>query len=185
MNRMRTRCGGLCGAAVLLILLVTPALAGDTKEIENQVDAALKRFESEVGGGARLLQGAEGVLVFPALHRAGFGIGGEYGEGALRVQGKTVDYYNTLAASMGYELGTQAKTFILVFQQEKALKRFRANGGWKAGVDGSVVAVIANGGGALDPDTAGHPIVGFILDQKGRMHAPDLDGSRFTRLDKS
>ncbi len=184
MNSLSPRWIRLCGiGAVVAWILASPVYAGTAQEIETKVDAALKRVQDEVNGADRFLQGAQGVLVFPALHTAGFGIGGEYGEGALRVDGKTVDYYNTLAASMGFQLKTQAKTLVLVFTEKQALNRFRANSGWKAGVDGSVVAV--NGDDPLDPHNPGHPIVGFILDQQGKVHARDLDGSRFTRLDKS
>ena len=57
------------------------------------------------------------MLVFPKVYKAGIGIGGEYGEGALRVGGKTVDYYSTAAASIGFQLGAQAKSIIVLFTE--------------------------------------------------------------------
>ena len=59
---------------------------------------------------------------FPSVIKAGIGIGGEYGEGALRIGGKTVDYYNTAAASIGFQLGAQSKRVIIVFMENEALK---------------------------------------------------------------
>ena len=79
--------------------------------------------------------------MFPNVYKAGFGIGGEYGEGALRIGGKTVDYYSTVAGSFGFQLGAQKKTLILVFMQKGVLNSFRESDGWKAGVDGSVARI--------------------------------------------
>ena len=79
--------------------------ADTAKEIEIRVAAALQRFVEEVDAGQAFLDASKGVLIFPSVLKAGFGIGGEYGEGALQVNGKTVDYYNTAAASIGFQIG--------------------------------------------------------------------------------
>ena len=95
-----------------IILLHGPVLyAASAAEIDIKVDAAVERFKSEVQGGAAFLKKAKGVLVFPEVMKAGFGIGGEYGEGALRINGKTVDYYSTASASIGFQLGAQLKPY--------------------------------------------------------------------------
>jgi len=122
--------------------------------------------------------------VFPKVIKAGFGWGGEYGEGAMRIGGKTVDYYNTMAGSFGLQIGAQAKTVMLVFLDEDALKRFRISEGWKAGVDGSVAVVAVGAGTSLDSTKLNAPIVGFILDQKGLMYNLTLEGSKFTKINK-
>lgn len=120
-----------------LALAPTAAYAASAKEIDIRADDTLKRFKSEVGGGTEFLALAKGVLVFPKVVKAGFGIGAEYGEGALRVGGKTVDYYSTAAASIGLQLGAQSKSIVLVFMQQSALDSFRSSKGWEVGVDGS------------------------------------------------
>ncbi len=94
--------------------------AKSAKEIDIGVDSALEQFERDVAGGKAFLKNAKGVLVFPSVIKAGFGIGGEYGEGALRIGGKTVDYYSTLAGSIGFQIGAQSKKVLLVFLQENA-----------------------------------------------------------------
>jgi len=160
------------------------AVAATAKEIDVSVDVALEKFESEVGGAKQLLASAKGLLVFPKVIKAGFGWGGEYGEGAMRIAGKTVDYYNTLAGSFGFQIGAQAKTIMLVFLDENALKRFRMSEGWKAGVDGSVAVVAVGAGTSLDTAKLNEPIVGFIIDQKGLMFNLTLEGSKFTKIDK-
>lgn len=160
------------------------AVAATAKEIDVSVDVRLEKFEKDVDGAKKFLANAKGLLVFPSVIKAGVGIGGEYGEGALRIGGKTVDYYNTAAASFGLQFGAQAKTILLVFLDEEALTRFRKSKGWKVGVDGSVAVVVIGAGTSLDSSKLNQPIVGFVLDQKGLMYNLTLEGSKFTKLDK-
>ncbi len=160
------------------------AVAATAKEIDVSVDVTLEKFEKEVGGAKQFLAGAKGLLVFPTVIKAGVGFGGEYGEGALRIDGKTVDYYNTMAASFGLQFGAQAKTIVLVFLDEDALTRFRKSEGWKVGVDGSVAVVAIGAGTSLDSSKLNEPIVGFVLDQKGLMYNLTLEGSKFTKINK-
>ena len=109
-------------------------------------------------------------------------MGGEYGEGALRMGGKTVDYYNTAAASIGFQLGAQSKRVIIVFMENEALKKFRASQGWEAGVDGSVALVEMGTGGSIDTNNIKDPIIGFVFDNKGLMHNLTLEGSKYTKI---
>ena len=85
---------------ISIFLIPSNTLAASAKEINIKVDATLKRFKKEVLGGDEFLKKSEGVLVFPRVIKAGIGIGGEYGEGALRISGKTVEYYSTAPASI-------------------------------------------------------------------------------------
>ncbi|MDX1514259.1 MAG: YSC84-related protein [Gammaproteobacteria bacterium] len=174
------------GALLLpaLLALSPNAAAASAKEIDIEVDAALEQFKKEVGGAEKFLAAADGVLVFPSVVKAGIGIGGEYGEGALRIGGKTVEYYSTAAASIGFQLGAQSKTVMLVFLDAKALEKFRASNGWKAGVDGSVAIIKLGAGGAIDTENIKDPIVGFVFSNKGLMYNLTLEGSKFTKLDK-
>jgi lipid-binding SYLF domain-containing protein len=163
---------------------VDSAVAETAREIDVSVDVALENFEKDVGGAKQFLAGAKGLLVFPKVIKAGFGFGGEYGEGALRVGGKTVDYYNTMAGSFGLQFGAQAKTIVLVFLDENALTRFRMSEGWKVGVDGSVAVLAVGAGTSLDSTKLNNPIVGFVLDQKGLMYNLTLEGSKFSKINK-
>ncbi len=186
---LRSRLTGYWGFAIGLAMLfgcwgTDRADAATAKEIDVSVDVAMEKFEKEVSGSAQFLASAKGVLVFPRVLKAGFGFGGEYGEGALRLNGKTVDYYNTISASFGFQFGAQAKTIVLVFLEEEALKKFRASEGWKVGVDGSVAVLVVGAGTALDSTKFNNPIVGFVFDQKGLMYNLTLEGSKFTKLSK-
>jgi len=181
------------GSALLVILLLVfcvlidfsipeKPLAASAEEINIGVDATLKRFRKEVTGGSEFLKKAEGVLVFPSVIKAGFGIGGEYGDGALRIGGKTVEYYNTAAASIGFQLGAQSKSIVLVFLTKKSLSDFRKSDGWKAGVDGSVAVVKWGVGEDINSIDIKDPIVGFVFSNKGLMYNLTIEGSKFTKI---
>lgn len=175
---------------LVLVLLASvmapagPAVARSAAEIDIGVQETLKTFRSKVKGGSKFLGRASGVLVFPAVYKAGIGIGGEYGEGALLVGGKTVNYYSTAAASIGFQLGAQQKSIVIVFMTSGALADFRKSDGWKAGVDGSVALIEWGVGEDINTVDIKDPVVGFVFSNKGLMYNLTLEGSKFTRLDK-
>lgn len=164
--------------------LADQAGAATAREIDVSVDVALEEFQKQVGGGKEFLESSKGVLVLPKVLKAGVGFGGEYGEGALRIAGKTEDYYNIASASFGFQFGGQVKTILLVFMEDEALYKFRTSDGWKAGVDGSVALVTLGAGGSIDTTKIKEPIVGFVFGQKGLMYNLTLEGSKFTKLNK-
>lgn len=173
----------LAALFALLALAWAPyAAAATAEEIDAEADRAMALLRSNVTGAESLLRDAHGVLIMPAVIKAGIGIGGEYGEGVLRIDGKAADYYSIASASIGLQLGAQKKDIILLFMQEAALKRFRASTGWKAGVDGSVALVEVGTGGAIDTVKLNQPILGFVVGQKGLMANLTLEGSKFTKL---
>ena len=171
-------------ALMLLLTAAHRSEAASAYEIDVDVTAALKRFYNEVGGARDLVEHSAGVLVFPSVVKAGIGVGGEFGEGALRRNGRTEGYYNTISASFGFQLGVQARTVIIVFMTEEALDSFRRKDGWKVGVDGSVTIVTVGVGGAIDTNNIKKPVLGFILDQKGLMYNLTLEGSKISRINK-
>jgi lipid-binding SYLF domain-containing protein len=164
--------------------LAGPASAASAKEIDAGADDAIEKFEKEVKGGKTFLGSSKGILIFPRVLKGGAGFGGEYGEGALRIGGKTADYYNLFQGSFGLQLGGEIKTVYLIFLDEGALKRFREGEGWKAGVDGSVSLVTLGAGGTIDTNNMKDPIVAFVLGQKGLMYNLSFEGTKFTRLNK-
>ncbi len=170
--------------ALLCLLLVTPAGAASRQEIDAKATEALQRFYQHSSAGQELASRAAGVLIFPEVYKAGVGIGGEYGEGVLRVSGATVDYYSTAAASIGFQLGAQIKSQIILFMTAGALERFRRSEGWEAGVDGSVAIADMGVGGTIDSNTLQSPIIGFIFSNKGLMYNLTLEGTKFTRMAK-
>ena len=97
------------------------ASGASAREIDAGADDAIEKFEQEVKGGKGFIESSKGILVFPRVLKGGAGFGGEYGEGALRIKGKTVDYYSMLQGSFGFQLGGEIKTVYLVFLDEGAL----------------------------------------------------------------
>jgi Uncharacterized conserved protein len=169
---------------VMGFLPVHTSFAATAKEIDISVDVALDRFGREVNGAQEFLKAAKGVLVIPNVVQAGFIVGGEYGEGALRIDGKTVDYYNIVAASFGLQIGAQRKDIILLFIDEAALKKFRTSDNWQAGVDGTVTVVNVGAEGSVDTTKINQPIVGFVFGQKGIMAGATIEGAKITKLKK-
>ena len=161
---------------------MTDQTTKEGKAIDISVDMTLEQFNKDIKGGDEFLKSAKGVLVFPSVIKAGVGVGGEYGEGALRIGGKTADYYNTAAASIGFQLGIQSKRIIIVFMQDDALKKFRESKGWEAGVDGSVALIELGAGGTIDTTTIKDPIIGFVFGNKGLMFNLTLEGSKYTKI---
>jgi lipid-binding SYLF domain-containing protein len=158
------------------------ARATSAQEIDSLADASLEKFYARVASGKSFVKEAEGVLVFPSVVKAGFGIGGEYGEGALRIDGKTVEYYNTAAGSFGFQIGIQSKAVILVFLKKDALKKFRVSSGWEVGVDGSVALIKIGVGGSIDTTNIKDPIAAFVMTNRGLMYNLTLEGSKFTKI---
>jgi lipid-binding SYLF domain-containing protein len=174
----------LISACLMFLLLPSILKAADAKELDLSTDAVLENFRKTITGAPELLAASKGVLVFPKVYRAGFWLGGEYGEGALRISGKTSDYYSMASGSLGFQFGAQAKTVVLIFLQDIALKSFREGPGWEAGVDGSITLVDTGVGQSIGSTTYQQPIIGFILDQKGLMVNLSLEGTKFTKITK-
>jgi lipid-binding SYLF domain-containing protein len=176
--------------ALCLVLIATTvsvaaperSKAASAAEIDADVRATADKFALQVRGARELAAKAEGVLVFPSVVKAGFGFGGEYGEGALLVRGRPNTYYNIVSASFGFQIGVQSRSIIIMFMSRDALDQFDRTAGWKVGVDGSVVLVTLGADGSIDTNNLTSPVIGFVLDQKGLMYNLTLEGSKITRI---
>ncbi len=162
--------------------MAAPAEAASISKIDRRVTNALAEFRDQIGGADAVLSRAVGVLVFPSIKKAGFGVGGEYGQGALRVGGSNVAYYSSAAASIGFQLGAQERRQIIVFLDQGALDKFRASQGWEIGVDASVTVITLGAGAQIDTKELNQPIVAFIFDGKGLMYNLALEGSKISRI---
>jgi lipid-binding SYLF domain-containing protein len=179
---MRIRCFLFLALGVLS--LAAPAYAKTAAEINAGVDDALTRFQREVVGSGDVLKRAKGVLIFPSVMKGGFVLGAEYGEGALRIDGKTVEYYNVIGGSWGFQLGFQVKTVYLFFLDDLTLNKFRASSGWQAGIDGSVALIKVGADASIDTTKTDEPIVAYVLGQKGLMYNLNLEGAKFNKVIK-
>ncbi len=175
---------------LIVYLTITTSLATESvsaataAEIDASTDAALENFYSKVHDGKNLIDNAKGVLIFPNVYKAGFVLGAEYGEGALRVKGATVDYYSTTSGSFGWQLGAQKKSLIMLFMDDNALSKLRTSSNWKAGVDASVTVIAIGADGSIDTQKLNKPIIAFVIGQKGLMYNLTLEGTKLNKLNK-
>jgi lipid-binding SYLF domain-containing protein len=169
-------------ALIMGMISVTTSSAKTAQEINSEVNAAMELFLQHIKGGKQFLNTAKGVVIIPNIVKVGVGVGGEYGEGALRIGGKTVDYYSIAAGSVGLQLGAQKKNLILVFKQDGALNNFRKSSGWKVGADGSVAFTDVGAGTSIDTVNIKDPIVAFMFGQRGLMANATIEGAKFTKL---
>jgi lipid-binding SYLF domain-containing protein len=181
---MKLKTLGLIGILATTLLSVT-ATADSGWKIDEDANEALQVFKEDIDGSEVFLTQAAGYLIFPRVIKVGIFIGGESGEGALRVGGTTVDYYRTSSGSIGFQFGAQAKSIVIAFMTKEALDKFRNASGWKVGVDGSVALIDIGAGKSIDTGNIKDPVVGFIFGSKGLMYNLTLEGSKFSKLDKS
>jgi len=180
----------LLGVALFWVLLFGFFFLGcahgkSGREIDASVDVALERFYKQVDGAQQFAKNAKGLLVLPNVKKAALIVGGEYGQGALRINGETVAYYNIVSGSFGLQIGAEGKDIIIAFMTEEALTAFRASQGWEAGVDGNIALINVGAGGRVDTTTTRDPIVGFVFDVKGLIADVSLKGAKITKLDKA
>jgi lipid-binding SYLF domain-containing protein len=171
-------------AAALLLLAAAPVSAASREELDASVREAIDALYKHSSAAKELADKSAGMLVFPKVIKGGIGIGGEYGEGALLVGGKTIAYYNIAAGSIGFQLGVQQKSQVILFMNQRELDKFRGSEGWKAGVDGSVALATLGAGGQVDTETSKKPIIGFIFSNKGLMYNLTFEGSKISKIDK-
>lgn len=169
---------------VAFLLHSLPAFADSAAVIDAKVDAAIETFKEEVNGAEVFLGQSAGYLVFPRVIKIGIGFGGETGEGALRVRGRSVEYYRTTSGSFGLQLGAQAKSVVIAFMTLDSLDKFRNSSGWQVGLDGSVTLIDLGAGKRIDTGNIKDPVVGFIFGATGLMYNLTLEGTKISKLKK-
>jgi lipid-binding SYLF domain-containing protein len=170
---------------VAFSMAAASAVFADTKaELDVGVHETLKAFDALNPQNRQLRHSAAGTLVFPHVTKGGAGIAGEYGEGALRIDGKTVGYYSVSSASIGLTLGAAKRSEVIVFTTQESLNQFTASKGWSVGADTGVAMIHSGGGANYDTDTLKKPVVGFVFGEKGLIGDLSLDGSKINKIDR-
>ena len=170
--------------AALLAALSFSALtlAASTAQIDTRVQGALQRFYAQDEHHRELTQKAAAVLVFPRVTKAGAGVAGEFGEGALQVQGKTVGYYKVTGASVGATLGAARRSEVILFMTDAARDKFMNSHDWTIGADAGVAVAHKGAGGEYDNETLSKPIVAFVFGEKGLIADASLEGAKISKL---
>ncbi len=165
-----------------ILLFSTYAIAEPAEVINAKANAALIQFNKEVKGGEAFLSRVKGYIIFPSVVKGGFIVGGEYGEGVLRVNGESQKYYSIASGSVGFQMGLQKTSYIIAFASESALNNFTKSNGWEAGVDGAIT--VANWGAGKDIGSISFekPIYAFVFGAKGLMYNLTLEGTKFTEI---
>ena len=165
------------------LALLGPALASaDAAKIDGKVDAAIGVMTSTIAGTQELLDTAKGVLIIPDIVKAGFVVGGAYGEGVLRVGGETVGYYSVAAASFGLQAGVQSYGQAVFFMTDDALAAFRASKGWQAGVDAEVTVLDKGLAAGLDTTSRSAPVIAVVFGQNGLLAGASIEGGKITQI---
>ena len=171
------------GNAVTGTTVTTGSLSAEKRrEINAGYSETLSRLYETTPGSRELLAKASGVLVFPKVYAAGLVVGGEYGEGELRVGNAVNGYYRTTTGTLGLQIGAQSKSLIFVFLTQDALEKFLAGNGWAGGLDASVAVLKVGANGAVDVNAARAPTVAFVMTNAGLMANLNIEGTKVTRI---
>lgn len=167
---------------------MTAACSGGTSsgaryKIDNNVAQTIKGMKSELPFTADIAERAAGMLVMPTISKAGFGFGGSYGEGALVIGGASVDYYNLIAASFGFQAGAQQFSSVLFFMDGDHLRGFRERSGWTLGADLEYTLLDSGSGAAgIDSNTTPRAVYAIVFNQAGLLVGASIEGSKYSRV---
>jgi lipid-binding SYLF domain-containing protein len=170
--------------ATLPSMNVRPALAASAAELNRDANAALATLYEKTPDAKKLASRAKGILVFPIILKAGFLFGAQYGEGVMRRGHKTAGYYNTVAASYGWQAGAQEFGYVLFFMNDSALSYLDQSEGFEFGMGPSVVMLDQGMAGSLTTSTIQSDIYAIVFDQSGLMAGVGLQGSKISKIDK-
>jgi len=172
----------LAAATALLLVPAAPAMAASAAEISSNANKALQDLYAKVPAAKAIGAKAQAILVFPTITKAGLGIGGQYGDGALIKGGKVVAYYNTSGISSGLQAGAQQYGYAMFFMNDGALKSLDSAQGFEVGVGPSIVVLDEGKAKTTTTTTMKDDIYAFIFSQKGLMAGLGLQGNKITKI---
>ena len=151
-------------------------------DLNRSAQNALQQLYAKIPAAKAIGKEAHAVLVFPGITKAGLGIGGQYGEGALLKGGKAVAYYNTAGGSYGLQAGVQTYGYAMFFRNEAALKQLDKADGFEVGVGPTVVVLDEGKAKTMTSTTMKDDIYAFIFSQKGLMAGLGIQGNKISRI---
>lgn len=159
-----------------------PATAASAAELDRDATAALNALYKRYPSAVMLSKDAKAIVVFPKVTKVGLMIGGESGDGAMRVKGKTVGYYNTSGVSYGLQAGAQTYGYALFLMTDKAVQSLGKAEGLEIGVGPSIVVMDDGMASKTTTTTVKSDIYAFIFGQKGIMAGLGIQGSKITKI---
>lgn len=154
----------------------------DRTLINSEVDAALQTLYKNQPGARQLAENARAILVFPTVTQAGLGVGGLYGNGAMRENGRTAGYYNITGGTFGFQIGAQSFSQAYFFNSAEALETFRRTLGFELGANATAVAADFGADGSITTSSLQRPVVTATWGQSGLMAGVNLEGSKITEI---
>lgn len=146
---------------------------------------------------AEFFKNAYGYAVFPTVGKAGFVIGGSYGKGQVYRGGKVTGKSSLVEGSIGFQLGGEAFSEIIFFQDKRAYDEF-TSGQFEFGATAQAVAITAGAqakagtegataGASAGPKTGVQAnakyhkgMVTFVHAKGGLMYEASIGGQKFT-----
>jgi lipid-binding SYLF domain-containing protein len=126
---------GLRWALLAAGLFVTSVATAD------EFDATLDMFRGAVAD--EFFENSYGYVVFPTIGKGGIGIGGARGKGQVYKSGEHVGNSTMTQVTVGFQLGGQAYSQIIFFEDERAYRDF-TSGNFEFGAQATAVAITAS-----------------------------------------
>jgi lipid-binding SYLF domain-containing protein len=120
-----------------MALTVSPAWADS---YQDTIDVFKKAVDSN-----RYFKTAYGYAVFPTIGKGGVGIGGAFGNGRVYERGKYVGDTSMTQLTVGFQLGGQAYSEMIFFEDQRSFKDF-TGGNFEFGAEASAIAITAAAG---------------------------------------
>jgi len=168
--------------AAPMLAATQPAAAATARQLHADADRARERMYRAFPRTRELSEYAEGVLMFPRILKAGLLIGGQTGDGELRVKGRVQGYYRLVAASWGLQAGAQEYSMAMFFMNEPALRYLDQSDGWQVGVGPSFVIADQQFARSVTTTTITQDVVVLIFGQRGLMAGLGVEGSKISRI---
>lgn len=174
----------LLAKLLVLLFLSTQIEAKPAQIISAEADVALQKFYTTVEGGEAFLNKVKGYLIFPSIFKGGFILGGEYGEGVLRVGGTNQGFYSFGGGSIGLQAGLQKRSLIIAFISQRALDSFLNGSGWQTGIDGSLNIITWGSSRDLSTISFQQDAIAFVFGEAGLMGSLSLKSTKITPISR-
>ncbi|MEN8212014.1 MAG: hypothetical protein ABFR31_09860, partial [Thermodesulfobacteriota bacterium] len=122
---------------LMIVFVMTLAHVAFAESYSNTI-AVFKKFDAT----KPFFQNCYGYALFPTVGKGGIGIGGAYGEGLVYQKGKIVGSVSLVKLSIGFQLGGQAFSEIIFFQDKRAYSEFISDN-FEFDASASAVAITA------------------------------------------
>lgn len=147
----------------------------DRQQLANDASRTLEQFRASDLTIADHMKNAYAVAVFPTVGKGGMGVGGAWGRGIAYEQGTPVGYCDISQGSIGFQLGGQAYSEMILFQDKASFDRFKT-GEFALAAQASAVAA-ASGAGANAKYNNG--VMVYTLGERGLMYEASVGGQKF------